>query len=265
MLVFVNHDDLRGQEVMEEMIKKGYYVTDQWSDLRYCQIIYLGMKGIDRKNRLVLHRDTIVVEEQTWQQLQHNTIVLTLQHNDYLDTLAKQYGFIYCAFLDDEDFICKNSLLTAEGVISYLISHRRFPLFQSQIHVLGYGHCGKILVKYLLALQSFVEVGVRKSCLFKEIEERGAKPYLLEKMDLSACDVLINTIPSQIVTPVMLEQAKSSIMILDIASYPYGVDHHYALSKGLNSIILPSIPSKYAYGYAGRMMANMMERKICNE
>ena len=52
MLVFVNHDDLRGQELMEELIRQGYYVTDEWSDLRFCQMIYLGMKGVDCKNHL---------------------------------------------------------------------------------------------------------------------------------------------------------------------------------------------------------------------
>ena len=89
MLIFVNHDDLRGQEVMEELVKNGYYVTDEWKDLRYCQMIYLGLKGIDRKNRLLLHRDTIIVDEKTWKQLHPQTIIITMIHNDYLDTLSK--------------------------------------------------------------------------------------------------------------------------------------------------------------------------------
>ena len=95
MLIFVNHDDLRGQEVMEELVKNGYYVTDEWKDLRYCQMIYLGLKGIDRKNRLLLHRDTIIVDEKTWKQLHPQTIIITMIHNDYLDALSKQYGFQY--------------------------------------------------------------------------------------------------------------------------------------------------------------------------
>ena len=53
-------------------------------------------------------------------------------------------------------------------------------------------------------------------------------------------------------------------MIVDIASYPYGIDHHYALSKGINCQILPSIPCKYAYGYAGKMIADEIERKLEN-
>ena len=170
----------------------------------------------------------------------------------------------YWVVLDEEDFVDKNSILTAEGIISYLISHRRFPIYHSQIHVLGYGHCGQVIVRDFIALRAYVHVGIRNRQLFEDIEKAGAKPYHLEHMDLSDCDVLINTIPSQVVTSSKLDQAPTSMMILDIASYPYGVDHHYALSKGFNSIILPSIPSKYAYGYAGRMMTDFMKEKMKN-
>lgn len=265
MLVFVNHDDLRGQELMEELIRQGYYVTDEWSDLRFCQMIYLGMKGVDCKNHLFLHHETIVVEDSIWKQLQPHTKIFTIVHNRYLEELGKQYHFEYEAFLDDEYFINQNSLLTAEGMLAYLISHRRFPLYHSQVHVLGYGHCGKAIVKALVALQACVHVGVRNNQLFDDIKKAHAKPYCLQDMDLSSCEILINTVPSQIVTPKHLDQAHSHMMILDIASYPYGVDHHYALSKGFNSIILPSIPSKYAYGYAGKMMADQIEREINHE
>lgn len=262
MLFFINHDDLRGQELMEELVRRHYYVTDQMKDLRYCQCIYLGLKGLDRKNRLLLHDETIVMNEDVFKQLRPHTYIWTMIHNSYLEELSHQYHFQYSAFLDDETFVENNGFLTAEGVISYLISHRRFPIFQSQIHVLGYGHCGKPMVKDLIALQGDVYVGVRNPQLLNDIQNIGGHPYLLEDMDLSQCDILINTIPSQVVKPKILDQAKSSICLIDIASYPYGIDHHYALSKGMSSVILPSIPGKYAYGYAGMMMADLIERMI---
>lgn len=265
MLVFVNHDDLRGQELMEELIRRGYYVTDEWSELRFCQMIYLGMKGIDRKNHLFLHRETVIVKDDVWKQLQPHTKIFTIVHNDYLEVLAKQYHFEYVSFLDNDYFVDQNSILTAEGIIAYLISHRRYPLYHSQVHVLGYGHCGKAIVKALSALDASVHVAVRNCHLFDDIKQNHANPYFLQEMDLSSCDILINTIPAQIVTTEHLDKAHTHMMILDIASYPYGVDHHYALSKGFNSVILPSIPSKYAYGYAGKMMADYIEGEINHE
>lgn len=49
MLVFVNHDDMRSLELMEEMLHRGYYVSDQFKDMKYADVIYMGMRGIDRK------------------------------------------------------------------------------------------------------------------------------------------------------------------------------------------------------------------------
>ena len=80
-------------------------------------------------------------------------------------------------------------------MLAYLISHRRFPLYQSQVHVLGYGHCGKAIVKALVALQACVHVGVRNNQLFDDIKKAHAKPYCLQDMDLSSCEILINTVP----------------------------------------------------------------------
>ena len=77
-------------------------------------------------------------------------------------------------------------------------------------------------------------------------------------------DILINTIPYVVVKENEIDKAHKRLMIVDIASYPYGIDHHYALSKGLNCQILSSIPCKYAYGYAGKMVADEIERELEN-
>ena len=77
-------------------------------------------------------------------------------------------------------------------------------------------------------------------------------------------DILINTIPYVVVKENEIDKVHKRLMIVDIASYPYGIDHHYALSKGLNCQILSSIPCKYAYGYAGKMVADEIERELEN-
>ena len=265
MLIFINHDDMRSLECMEECIRRHYYVSDQLKDLKYADVIYLGVKGLDRKNRLFMNNETIMIDEETIKSLKKGCCVLTLIHNAYLQELSKKYQFIYQAFLDDEGFIKNNSILTAEGLISYLISHRRYPLYQSHVMVLGYGHCGKAIVDALLALKADVSVVLRNQKYRGDIEKKGCHYSRLSELDLSKQDILINTIPSVVVEKQHLDQAKKNIMIVDVASYPYGIDHHYAISKGMNSQILPSIPSKYAYGYAGRMMADIIERMLKNE
>lgn len=260
MLIFVNHDDLRSLEFMEVMIERGYYVSDQFEDMKYADVIYLGVKGIDRKNRLIVNQETYVLDKEKLMSLKESARIFTLIPNAYLKELSLQYHFQYYALLEDEVFLEENSILTAEGLISYLIKHRRFPLYHAKVTVLGFGHCAKPLINYLKAFQSHVTVAIRNEKYQKEIEDMNCVYQNIKNLDLSATDILINTIPSVIVSDQTLKHAYKRIMIVDIASYPYGLSHHYALSLGFNCQILSSIPCKYAYGYAGKMVADYIER-----
>lgn len=261
MLIFVNHDDLRSLEVMEELLRKGYYVSDQLSDMRYADVIYMGSKGIDRKHRLLMNNETKFVSEDILKDLKKNCLILTLIDNEYLSELSKKYDFQYLCLLKEEEFVRKNSLLTAEGLISYLISHRRFPIYQSHIMILGYGNCAKPIIDDLKALGATVTVVIRNEQYRKEIEQKKCLCQLLPEVDLSKQDIIINTIPSVIIDEKKIDCIDKQTMIVDIASYPYGIDHHYALSKGYNCQILPAIPCKYAYGYAGKMIVDVIERE----
>ncbi|MCD7894175.1 MAG: hypothetical protein LUG60_10850 [Erysipelotrichaceae bacterium] len=258
MLIYVNHDDMRSLQLMDDLTKKGYYVTDNLRDMKYADAIYLGCKGIDLKHCLHTHQDTIVIDD-IGQMIKKGTFVFTLMHNDYMLKLANDYDFHYIALLDNKDFIRNNSILTAEGVISYLISHRRYPLYESHILVTGYGHCGKAIVDLLEGFHAEVTVAVRNQNLQDDIELKGCHYISLQDIDLIDTDILINTIPHVIIDENLLNRANRNIMIVDIASYPYGIDHHTALKLNLNSQILPSIPCRYAYGYASKMICDILE------
>lgn len=263
-MIFVNHDDLRSLELMEELIRRGHYVSDQLSDLKYSRIIYLGMKGLDRKHRLLFGKETIVFSQEYFEQLQTNSIIFTMVYNEYLDELSKKYHFQYKALLKNEDFIYKNSILTAEGLIAYLISHRRLPLYQSRVLVLGFGHCAKPIIEDLVGFKTKVDVALRDKSKYQEVEMLKGKPLSLTNIKLDNYDIVINTIPMNVISHQHIDNVLPSTMIVDIASYPYGLDHHYAISKGLNCQILPSIPCKYAYGYAGQMICDEIEKELEN-
>lgn len=264
VLIFINHDDMRSLELMEELIRRGYYVSDQLKDMRYADVLYLGLKGPDRKNHLTTCQETVVIEQNVFKCLKEESLIMTLIYNGYLDELSKEHHFRYLALLNDEDFVKKNSILTAEGLIAYIIGHSRMPIYQRRIDVLGFGHCAKPIVEYLVAMKAKVRVAVRNKQNQKEIEAMGAQYIDIAHLELSQTNILINTIPSVVVKEEQLKKANQHIMMIDIASYPYGIDHHYALSKGMNCQILSSIPCKYAYGYAGMMVANVIERKLEN-
>ncbi len=258
-MIFINHDDIRALELTEQLLEKGYYITDQTKDLSYSDILYFGLKGIDRKNRLMTNQGTKVLTDSEIRLIPKNSYVITLIHNDYMQEIADKYNFNYIALLNDEDYLYYNSILTAEGLISYIIAHRRYPLYESKVLLLGFGHCAKPILSLLTAFQAEVSVAVRNPKYVDEIKKNKGKYVDIENLDLSEYDLIINTIPTVVIDEKELDTAKRQCFLIDIASYPYGINHHYALSKGLNCIILPSIPAKYAYSFAAEMICKKIE------
>ena len=75
-------------------------------------------------------------------------------------------------------------------------------------------------------------------------------------------DLIINTIPSMIIDEELLHYISPTSYILDIASYPGGVDFNKAKEYGINAFLLPSLPLKYAPKTSGIEYAKAIERGI---
>ena len=58
----------------------------------------------------------------------------------------------------------------------------------------------------------------------------------------------------------MLHYISPSSYILDVASYPGGVDYKKAKEYGINAFLLPSLPLKYAPKTSGIEYAKAIER-----
>ena len=83
--------------------------------------------------------------------------------------------------------------------------------------------------------------------------------YYLGGYPVNDYDVIVNTIPTAVIDQKMIDTIKDDALIVDVASFPYGLDHHYAINKKKNSYVLSSIPSRYAYKYAADMMFHVIE------
>lgn len=260
MLVFVLEDDKRGIEISRRFLKEGFYVSDNINDIKYAKLIYLGLKGIDHQNR-VTHQDRICyIEDNVFENLNDKAIVFTIVENEVLRRLSLKYDFQYISLLDDESFININSIMSAEGLISYMIEKIKKPIFQSHIMILGYGHCGKCIAERLKDFQPTITIVARNKDLKEEIEGLGYQFQLLSNVSYDA-DIVINTIPHPIIDKELLKKMKKDIMLFDIASFPYGIDHHEAIKLGLDSYIVPSIPSKYYCEYSSLYIVNFMKEK----
>ena len=158
-------------------------------------------------------------------------------------------GFDY---MKNENYVLKNAILTAEGAVSYIEENTDYSLFGSKILIIGYGRIGKAIHKILKAYGADITVCSR-SCESKALAEfNGARHIFFDELSKrNNADIIINTVPHPVLTKKELSAVKSDALILDLASFPGGVDTLIAKSLGLKLLNGKAMPSKYTQKTAG--------------
>jgi dipicolinate synthase subunit A len=168
--------------------------------------------------------------------------------NNYSKELAKKYGIVYIDYHNDEGYQILNTIPTAEGALSIIISETRKTLFGSKVLVLGYGRIGKLLSEYLKSLRAEVYVEARKDSDLTWINARGMKSVAIDELSLylGEMDVIVNTVPAIMLDCKKLDLIKKDAFVLDLASAPGGIDFVYGAEKGIQIVHALGIPGKYA-------------------
>ena len=86
--------------------------------------------------------------------------------------------------------------------------------------------------------------------------KKGYSICLLRDYDCIAhdADILINTVPAEIIDKNILSRLRKDVLLIDIASPPFGVDIGLAGSYGINAVRALGLPGKYAPEEAGRLI-----------
>lgn len=141
-------------------------------------------------------------------------------------------------YMSNREFLIANAELTAEGLLSYLITNTPFALNGANALVLGFGRCGSAIAKRLHVLGCRVDA-------YDLIPEQFEKP--------ESYDFIINTIPAKVITEDILKPLRKDCILFDIATAPGGYDEDAVSSLGLTLIRCPGIPgitSPKSAGYA---------------
>lgn len=140
--------------------------------------------------------------------------------------MAQVYNVYTIDFLEREEMSVLNSIPTAEGAIQIAMEKTQITLHGSDILVLGYGRIGKTLSKMLQGIGARVHVAARKYSDIAWIKSCGYVPVFFNELTewVSKMEIIINTVPSLVVTSAVLENVNKHCLIIDLASKPGGVD-----------------------------------------
>lgn len=162
----------------------------------------------------------------------------------------------------DNEFIEKNAVLTAFGALKILLEHIDFALPLGKYAITGYGRVAKETASLLTSLSCDVTVFARNSSQRDDAMIKGCKAEPLTQLPLQSdkFDIVINTVPSNVINEDAISNMKKSCKIIELASAPYGLDFDMARNHSIDVVKAFSLPGKYTPKTAGEIIG----KKICN-
>lgn len=154
-------------------------------------------------------------------------------------------------YLEDESVKTKNAILTAEGVLKELIQHTCKSIYDVSIDLVGYGACGKAIVKMLNDLGVNVRV-IRRNC-------NESKVFCSVDCWKICGDVIINTAPDKIVNVERLKSWNKVPLILDISNFDLFSEKDLEHSH-INYYKLSNLPGYFSPISAGNIIADYIRR-----
>jgi dipicolinate synthase subunit A len=149
---------------------------------------------------------------------------------------CEAYGVPSLHYIGSEGFLLENARLTAEGFLPYLIENTPFSLAEANILLLGMGRCGRALENVLVKL----------SCNVKTFDQ---VPKKIE--DGKQYNVVINTIPAQVIGCKELLMFREDCVLFDIATPPGGYVKEALETLNRQLIVCLGIPGKMSPKSAG--------------
>ena len=182
--------------------------------------------------------------------------------SDKKDEIISTGGEVFDWF-DDEDLTQKNAALTADGAAQIIVGKSHSAVSGSKILILGWGRVAKACAKLFRAMGAEVAVSARRSSARLDCVLNGYKSFeFIDRKAIEAADIIVNTIPCNVINVDELKAMRQECWILELASKPYGVDFSLAEDMNREVVLGAGLPGKYTPESAGRYMAESVLSKF---
>lgn len=169
------------------------------------------------------------------------------------EELARKRGLAIHDYFAREELAVANAVPTAEGAVQLAMEHLPITIHGSRVLIIGYGRVGRLTAQRFQALVARVSVAARKYEQLAWAQAMGFGGEHLSNLKGWLCgyDLIVNTVPVQVLGREELEDVKPDCLILDLASKPGGVDLGAAGDLGLTVVWALALPGKVAPVTAG--------------
>ncbi len=207
------------------------------------------------------------VEADLLKDVKENCLIFSGIKTNCLEEMMKYCKKNINFLMNDESVIKENSIITVEGIISDIITNTDITINKSKVLVIGYGNIGSYLTKVLNDLKALVSVSVILDKDKNSLDKLNINSVYSNDISsmckvISESDIIINTVPSLVLNEYYINHMKSNCYVLDIASYPHGIDQEALNNRNIKNKIYLGIPSIVAPKTAGKILSKKIDSVV---
>lgn len=178
-------------------------------------------------------------------------------------TPFENYYSYYC----DESFLINNSRLTAQGVLRLILDTVDCDMIELNAVVIGYGRCGKSICRLLKNCGFKVMSASRRKETIIEAYYDGIKAVPINQIEeiVDNTDIVINTVPVNIISTEYISRFKSKTIYIEVASKPYGFNITQTDVYNFRYILAESLPGRFTPESAGKNIADTVLKILKEE
>lgn len=228
-------------------------------------VVIFPVSGVasDYKIKACYHEGDIVIPTNLLKKTKENALIFTGIMTSTLKEMSYSIRNVI-PLMDEKDVVIPNAIVTSEGIVKDIIENSEVTIYDSNIMVIGYGNVGKRLVQLLNNMGAKVKVAVKDEEDYFALNRLGIKSLFSKDIShyLEHSDIIINTAPELVLDEEKLRHVNKGAYLLDIASYPGGIDQLKAKELNLRSKHLLGIPGYTAPVSAGHILSKKIEEYI---
>jgi dipicolinate synthase subunit A len=148
-------------------------------------------------------------------------------------------------------------------MLRVIIENTDITIHRANICCVGYGTVGALVARTLVTLGARVHVVARNPAQRAEASAAGAEPHDFAEMKsaLSASDIVVSSVPAQVLQLADLETVPKHALLVDLAAPPGGIDRDSVKELGLKFVWARGLGSR-APVTVGRIQWGGIRRRI---
>lgn len=231
-------------------------------DASLYDFIILPVNGIGNNNKVTAEEEFIIPND-FFENVNKNTYIISGINTPSLKQLLKNRPCIF--IMNDKDVIKENAIPTVEGIISNLIENTDITINSANIMIIGYGNIGTYLTSILRSMGANIIVSIIDKKDIGKLEKENIKYLFSNDFNnmsniLQHMDMIINTAPSLVINENYIKCLNKEVYILDVSSYPHGIDKNILDINNIKNNIYLGIPSKVAPKTSGLILTKKINK-----